>query len=397
MKTNNSLTPPARWILIIISQVILLAAAFMSGFALKDWLGQRQFDILNQAYEILRENSIKDLPDEQDLEYGMIRGMLQAFDDPYTVFLEPPQHELETGRLHGSFGGIGARVEIDSEGFPHLYPYPLSPAEAIGIQAGDQLIQVDDWLIPAGASLDEIEAALRGPIQTTVRLVISGSSYLEQREIELVRSEIAAPSVTFHPTLEDPRVGVVKVSLISAATAQEVTDAVNALLASGVTHFILDLRNNSGGLVDGGVETARLFLKSGDVISQQYRGKNEETFGVNQSGPFADLPLVVLVNHGTASSAEIVAGALQKQGRALLAGSPTYGKDSIQLIFNLKDGSSLHVTAARWWVPGLSFPNGEVGLMPEILIEGDEGDEVHWRMTAIEAVLSIPAALQAGK
>ncbi len=137
----------------------------------------------------------------------------------------------------------------------------------------------------------------------------------------------------------------------------------------GATAFVLDLRDNPGGLLDAGVDIARLFLKEGSVMQQQYRGQEVKTFEVEKPGPLADLPLAVLINHGSASAAEIAAGALQAHRRATLIGEPSYGKDSIQLVFTLQDGSSLHVTSAQWWIPGLQKPVGEQGLQPDILID----------------------------
>ena len=133
--------------------------------------------------------------------------------------------------------------------------------------------------------------------------------------------------------------------------------------------FVIDLRNNPGGLLDAGVNIARLFLKDGDVLAQQYRGQEVETFQVEQPGSLSDLPVVILVNHGSASSAEIIAGALQVHQRAYLVGESTFGKDTIQLVFNLSDSSSMHVTAARWWIPGLEPPVGGNGLQPDVLID----------------------------
>ena len=142
----------------------------------------------------------------------------------------------------------------------------------------------------------------------------------------------------------------------------------NDLEQRGATAFVLDLRDNFGGLLDAGVDIARLFLADGIVIEQQYRGEAVQTFKVERKGALANVPLAILVNQHTASAAEIVAGALQQQQRAVLIGSASYGKDSIQLVFNLSDGSSLHVTSAKWWIPGLQPPLGENGLQPDLVI-----------------------------
>jgi carboxyl-terminal processing protease len=157
--------------------------------------------------------------------------------------------------------------------------------------------------------------------------------------------------------------------VVAASTPDEIQRAVEDLKQRGATAFVLDLRDNPGGLLDAGVNIARLFLKEGVVMQQQYRGQEVKTFEVEKPGPLADLPLAVLINKGSASAAEIAAGALQAHKRADLIGEPSYGKDSIQLVFTLQDGSSLHVTSAHWWVPGLQTPVGQNGLQPDILVD----------------------------
>jgi carboxyl-terminal processing protease len=172
----------------------------------------------------------------------------------------------------------------------------------------------------------------------------------------------------------EPRLGVVEINLIASSTPDEIVNAVNDMQSRGATHFVLDLRGNSGGLLEAGVDVVRLFLESGEIINQQFRDKEEKVFRVRKTGELADIPIAVIVDHYTASAAEIIAGALQNQGRSVLIGSPTYGKYSVQLIFNLKDGSSIHVTAGRWWIPEFEFPSEGYGLIPDIGISPDDED-----------------------
>ena len=180
--------------------------------------------------------------------------------------------------------------------------------------------------------------------------------------------------MTWYSAPADPDVGIIKVNLIAASTADEIEKAVDELQSLDAKFFVLDLRGNGGGLVDAGVSIARLFLAEGDVLQEQYRGKPLKTYSVQNTGLFSDIPIAVLVDANTASAAEIVAGALQAQGRADLIGQTTYGKDSIQLAFDLSDGSSLHVTAAKWWLPGLDQDFGENGLLPDVLVPLGETD-----------------------
>jgi carboxyl-terminal processing protease len=187
-------------------------------------------------------------------------------------------------------------------------------------------------------------------------------------QLAVRRSEFPIPSVAWHLEASELRLGVVEVNMLSANTSTEILNAFQELRNHGATSFVLDLRDNGGGLLNAGIDTARVFLKAGTVIEQQYRDKDVERYGVEKAGELINEPLVVLINENTASAAEIVAGALQANHRARLIGSPSYGKDTIQLVFDLKDGSSLHVTTARWWIPGLEPPLAENGLQPDLLI-----------------------------
>lgn len=347
-----------------------LTAAFVAGYFTYDRLhpGIPDFAILSQAYEILSTQGIKAPPPNPALEYGMIRGMVEAYKDPYTVFVEPPEHELESNTLQGSFGGIGVRIDHDAQGNVVLYPFPDSPAAQAGVQEGDSLLAVDNLGIDSKVPMEDIQAALRGPVGTKVRITISHLPGTERKEISIQRSEIPLPSVTWHIDPDESRLGVVEINVIAASTPDEVTKAMQDLENRGASAFLLDLRDNYGGLLSAGVDTARLFLRDGPIISEQYRGQEVKTYRVEKPGAFTDVPLAILVNHNTASAAEIIAGALQAQQRAKLVGAPTYGKGTIQLVFDLKDGSSLHVTAAHWWVPGLDPPIEGNGLVPDISV-----------------------------
>lgn len=378
--------------LFAVLQILMIMIAFLTGYLLREWpyanqfLFQSKFGLMEEAYKIIDENAYHPLPDQKKLEYGMIRGMIQAIDDPYTVFVEPPQHELQTNQLEGRFGGIGVRIERDAENLVYLYPLPNSPALAAGLMDGDRLLSVEDLQITPATTNDELQAAVRGPVGSKVKITIGRAPDFLPLEYEIERAEVALPSMTWNQSPDEPQVGILQIRVIADTTPQEVTNAIQDLQARGATRFILDVRNNGGGLVEAGVNTARLFLNSGIVIQQQYRGQEVKTYEVTEPGQFLDIPLVVLVNKGTASAAEILTGALKGQGRALVVGTPTYGKDSIQLVFRLSDGSSLHVTSAKWWVPGLDPQIGGNGLQPDILIQEDS-DPNAAVLAAIEALM----------
>ncbi len=372
----------------IVFQVSLLLLFFSGGIIFQRWLDNRQpLAVLREAHQILEDNAILQLPPERQLEYGMIRGMLQAYNEPYTMFIEPPQAELQTNQLAGRFGGIGMRLEQDTDQNWLMYPYPDSPAFEAGVRDGDRLLAVEDLSIDVSTSIEDIQAAIRGPIGRSVSLTIGHPPAFAPVNVTVKRQEIALPSVTSNLLPDHPQVGIVHVNVMAGSTAEEITSSVQELQSQGAASFILDLRNNSGGLVDAGVETAGLFLDGGTVIQQQYKGKPVKSFNLSKRGQFTDLPLVVLVNHGTASAAEIVAGALQARGRAELIGTQTYGKNTIQLVFDLIDHSSLHVTAAHWWVPGLDGFSAGQGLQPDVPLSDEDVQSAAILQTAVENLL----------
>jgi carboxyl-terminal processing protease len=364
---------------------IAFAIAFTAGYWANSFLHPRgDFPQLDHVYAILENHAYDPLPAPPALEYGAIHGLVNAFGDPHTRFVEPAQHELDSNRLNGSYGGIGATLERDPDGFVVLHPYADSPASRAGVRDGDRLLAVDDLQITAEISLDDVVAAIRGPEGEEVTLTILRSPAEQTLTVSIARANIPLPSVTWNLAPAEPRLGVVHVNVIASSSAEEIQKAVRDLQTNGATHFALDLRGNGGGLLDAGVEIARLFLAEGDIIEYRYREQAVTRQSVKTPGALSEIPLVLLVDGNTASASEIIGGALQVHGRALLIGAATFGKDSIQSIFDLGDGSSLHVTSARWWVPGLEPPIGEGGLQPDIPVPLEGSSE---RDVVLEAAI----------
>jgi carboxyl-terminal processing protease len=363
-----------RFLLVPSLVALGLLGAFLSGFFLDSYFDSQtnEFSILHQAYNILINHSYIDLPDAGVLEHGMIRGLVESSEDPYASFQEPVQHELESNNLQGSFGGIGVEFSYTHDGDLLIYPVANGPASEAGIQNGDRLLMVDQLVITSETNLDEVQAAIRGPVGKSVNITIFRTESESIQDFDIRRESIHLPSVTWRTAAEHPDIGIILVHIIAESTVDEIKNAVLELEKSGASKFVLDLRDNGGGLLTAGVETARLFLKDGIILQQQYRGQDVETFRIRKPGSLSDLTLVVLINHNTASSAEIIAGSLQSHGRATLIGENSYGKDSIQLVFDLDDGSSIHVTAAKWWIPDQIPPIGEGGLIPDIPVSQTE-------------------------
>jgi carboxyl-terminal processing protease len=398
MQSDSTTTPQRRRMppvilmgLFVILQLLIIAVAFLGGYVFNDWrsgapLVSPRFPLLAEAYKLLKDNAYFELPAEKSLEYGMIKGMLQSYNEPYTVFVEPPQHELQSQQLQGKYGGIGVRIERNKQNNVYLYPVANSPAAKAGVLDGDRMFKVEDLVITPQTNNDDIQAAIRGPVGQKVNITIGHGPDFTQLTVAIERAEVGLPSTNWNLVPDEPQVGIIHIHIIADTTPDEVTKAIKDLQQKGATHFIIDIRNNGGGLVNAGVKISRLFLKSGTVIDEQYKGQPVKPYTVTSPGQFSDLPIVLLVNRGTASAAEIFAGALQGQKRALIVGTRTYGKDTIQLVFNLSDGSSLHVTAAHWWVPGMTERITGKGLQPDVTID-ENSDDSQAVQKAIETLL----------
>lgn len=369
--------------------VLGMILAFSAGYFVHRFQasGEADFPLLQEAFSVLSRHALVEPPVPPALEYGMIRGMLQTYADPYTIFVEPLQHELNTQNLQGKFGGIGVTLGQDEEGHILLFPFLDGPAARAGLLEGDRLLLVDSLEIIPGTPFETVEAAMRGLVGDSVAIRVARTPDFQPLEYKIRLESFPIPSVTWHLAVGEARVGVVKINLISASTPEEVETAIADLRSRGATHFVLDLRDNGGGLLASAVDTARLFLRDGTILQQQYRGKPVETFHVLRAGALVDLPLALLVNRGTASAAEIIAAALKVHDRAVLVGETTFGKDTMQLVFELKDGSSLHVSAGRWWIPGLEPPVGENGLQPDVNLPAEAMEPAAWMAAAVQAVL----------
>jgi carboxyl-terminal processing protease len=366
-----------RLLVIGFLQIIIVSIAYFIGVTTQNssWDPHRQFKILDQAYDLLLKYGVNEKPNTTKLEYGMIRGLLTEYNDPYTSFFDPPQNELQTDQLAGKYGGIGVRIDKTEDGRFFLYPFPDSPAIKAGVLEGDRLVQVDDTTVGLDWSADDVQAAIRGPVNSRVKLTVIHNTNQASETVEMFREEVPLPSVTWNVVPDHNDVGVVQINIIAETTPAEVVKAMDDLIKRNVTKFILDLRNNGGGLVDAGVETAGLFMDPGVVLVEKFRGESEKTLSAKDAGKYTQYPLIVFVNHGTASAAEIISSALQSTNRAKLVGTSTFGKDTIQLVFGLEDGSSIHITSARWWVPNNNSSIAGVGLQPNILLSDEKANQ----------------------
>lgn len=336
--------------------------------------GPERYGLLMEAQALVEKNFNGPMPDAAQINQGIARGYIQSLGDPYTVFIDPPSAEIESDSLSGEYGGIGVGLSRNDQNEVVLDPFPDSPALAAGVQRGDILIRVDDRAITPDTTTDEITSAVRGQIGTTV--VIEVRRGTDTLSFTLTRAVIALPSVRGQIVDGQPQIGWIHIERFSDKTASELTTVTQDLVDQGATEFVLDLRDNGGGLVDSAVETAGQVLNGGVVLYEESKTEAERTYTAPVStSPLKTASLVVLVNHNTASAAEILAGAIAAQDRAPLIGQKTYGKGSVQYVFTLSDGSSIHVTAKTWQTPDRRNLNGN-GLDPDVAVEqGADGQD----------------------
>jgi len=374
MQTSNTQRTWPFWMLLTIIIIMAIAIGALGHSLLLRYRGD--LGLVRQVREIIRKNAIAEVPDDQQLQYSMIRGMLETLDDPYAVFVEPADHEIQTDQLHGNYGGIGVQIEKDMQNNWRIYTHPESAARDAGVQDGDILLQIDDLKITSDTSELAILAAVRGPIGRHVEVTVESGDVILTLSIR--RESIAIPSVTWYILPENPQIGTITINHIAETSAEEIQAGIEECKQQGAMKFILDLRDNGGGLVSTGIEISQLFLESGSIIHRRDKGSETSIVEVERPGPLKDIPLVIFINQNTASSAEMVAGALKAHQRGILIGQRSFGKTSIQFVFDLEDGSSIHLTSSTWWIPGVDFP-----LEPDIPLPENTDSSV-WIQMAID-------------
>ena len=365
----------------VLAAVVVLVAVAFGGF----WVGRAQSPatlshqdresvaLYAEALDVVTNNYV----DQEDIHpkketYGAIRGMLQTLgDDGHTRFLTPEERKQNDQSLSGTYVGIGVQLEEEKGKIVVAAPIQDSPAEKAGIRADDVLVAVDGESI-RGDDVSEVVDKVKGPVGTEVELTVLHDG--KKRTYELKRAEIDSPVVSW-TMIPDSDVAVVLLSSFSDNSAQELEDAFRKARAAGAKRFVLDLRNNPGGRLDQAVEMAGYFLKPGSVvyIREDASGKREEV-KVEGDPKSTNAPLAVLVNGGSASSAEILAGALRDNGRATVIGETTYGTGTVLSEFVLRDGSSILLGVAEWLTPDGDFIR-ETGIEPDVKVPLEDGDE----------------------
>jgi carboxyl-terminal processing protease len=362
---------------------LVMFAAFTAGFGLNYYQVQNQpvtqvpknFGLFWDAFKILQDQFYGTIPSPQVLTHGAIRGMLNSLGDPHTVLVEPEPAKNEQTNLQGNTGDVGLNLDIKDNLLTIISPIPNSPADKAGLRAGDIIIKIGDRdLMFQPVTLEDAKTMLRGPVGSKITLTVHRIGETDPIIADLTRETYALPTVEAR-VLPNTTFGYMKVTLETAETANEFAKALDNLKSQHVTGLIVDLRNNPGGLFpDPVLDIAGQFLKNNDVVViEKYRDGTEKSYKAGSAHGATDIPLVVLVNNGTASAAEVLAGALQDYQRGVLIGEPTYGKGTVQVIRQLSDGSALHITVATWLTPKHVEIEGK-GLQPDIAVPLTDDD-----------------------
>ncbi|NJN92885.1 MAG: S41 family peptidase [Anaerolineales bacterium] len=366
-----------------------------AGYAVRDYVvddqpDETELDSLTLYWEVwhrVEEQFYGEVPNGPIATYGAIRGALATLNDPYTLFIEPEPAAEEKAQLEGQFGGIGAFIQRDEAGKVILDPMPDQAAEKAGLLKGDILLAVDGRPVTPEMPTEDIIKWIKGEIGTTVIITIQRAGVEEPLDITIERAPIETPSAQWRILEEAPKIGYIQLTSFTERSNKELNRAFDELSQQGAESYILDLRNNGGGLLETAVDVASQFLREGVVLREDRKSEGERVYDVRAGGKALDQPLVLLVNGGTASASEIVAGALQDYKRAILIGEKTFGKGSVQLIYELSDASRLHVTVAKWFTPNNNAIDGK-GLIPDIEVLISEEDRANNRDPQLERAVT---------
>lgn len=360
----------------------------------------KDFDVFWEAWAIIQAHFIdRDILDTKELTYGAIQGLVTALgDDGHTTFLTPSALERQQSAMAGSFSGIGAQLGM-KEGLPVIIaPIDDSPAAEAGIKPGDIILGVDGEDV-TNLTLDEIVDKVRGPAGTEVVLTLLREGESSSIEVKLVRREIKVAAVSW-TMVPGTKVALVRLNQFSAAAKTEIVAAYKALQAAGAESIILDIRNNPGGLLTQAVSVTSQFLKNGNVLQEENAQGRRRAFRVESGGVATEIPMVVLINPGSASSSEIFAGAIQDHARGQLIGETTFGTGTVLQTFTLEDGSALLLGTSQWLTADGRLIRKQ-GIKPDIEVELPADGEfltptLVKELTADEVATSGDAQLLAG-
>jgi len=337
---------------VLVGLLVLLGAAcfFLTGRV----YGQKEntyslLKIFNRVLSIVQSNYV-DAVDDQSLIRGAIKGMVDTLMDPHTNYLSKNEATALRISTEGEFGGIGAQLGMRNNKPVVIAPMDNTPAKRIGLLPGDVILKVDGEPTQ-GKNLDEVVRRIRGKAGTKVTLLVERVTFPQPTEFVITRSTIRIDAIPYSGIVKDD-IAYIRLADFSRTASAELKDAIDSLFSAGAKKVIFDLRYNSGGLLNEGIEVAECFLaRDREIVSTRGRIDSLRSFKSDALPKYGDFPLVVLVDSGSASASEIVAGAIQDWDRGLLMGTNTFGKGSVQHIFPMEDGGALKITVARWFTP----------------------------------------------
>lgn len=395
-----------RKIVFLFVSLVLIAVIFSGGyffgqssvkpeiiFAVQNpELGQPagvDFSIFWDAWSKLQTKFVNNSKmDFQKMIFGAVSGMVKSLDDPYTVFFPPVENKKFQDDIKGSFEGVGMEVGIKKNQLQVVAPLDGTPAQKAGLRAGDKILSINGTST-SDMSLEEAVNSIRGPKGTEVILTIMRQGWDKSKEIKITRDIIQVPSLKLE-FKDDGKVAYIKLSQFSAKAGNEFAQAAMQILNSQAERIILDLRNNPGGYLEISQDIAGWFLSPGQIVAiEDFAGKQEQKIYKAQGNYWLEkYPLVILINQGSASASEILAGALRDNRGVKLIGEKSFGKGSVQELEDLKSGSSLKITVAHWLTPKGQLIS-EVGLEPDIKVEITEKDYENEKDPQMDKALEI--------
>lgn len=341
------------------------------------------FDQFWTVWSMIKSRYVKkDTVEDKNLYYGAMQGVVGSLGDPYSMFMPPKDTEQFTKDLSGELEGIGAEIAVRSNQLIVVSPLPDTPASKAGLLPGDKIYFIDKTST-VGMDVSEAVSKIRGPAKTIVVLTVSHNGSV--KDIPIVRAKINVPSVTY--TLKPNNIAYLRVAQFNDATMPELSKAIEKLKQQKVKGLIVDLRNNPGGYLETAVDMASLWVDFGMIVSEKNSDGMTNIHSTRGSHDLLGYKTLILVNKGSASASEIVAGALQDHGRATLMGETTFGKGSVQDLQSFADGSSLKLTIAEWFTPNGKNIN-EAGITPDIIFKQDYEKEKPGQDTMLQKALT---------
>ena len=345
------------------------------------------FEPFWQAWDLAHDQFVDQPVDEVAMMRGAIKGMLEALGDPHTSYLDPVQFEESNSHLEGDeYEGIGAWVDVTGDYLTIISPMPDSPAEKAGLKPGDQVVAVDGEDVTGIDGL-AVRDRVIGPRGTQVVLTIRREGVEEPFDVTVTRANILVPSVESKMLEND--IAYVRLLVFGDDTTKDLREALKELSKNNPKGLILDLRYNGGGYRDTAIEVSSEFIKDGVIMHQEFGDGTRDTYESNGKGMATDIPMIVLINEGSASASEIVAGAIQDRERGQLLGTQSFGKGTVQVYTPLiNDQGAVRITIARWLMPSGSTVAG-VGLTPDVIVEITDEDVAQDRDPQLDKAIEI--------